>query len=130
MRATGNRVSSSSAFRMLGRTGLIARSVIYILVGALATQIAFGGSGGKEADRQGALQTVAQTPGGTVLLWLLAVGLAGMALALQRGHLGPGHGRRPQGDQAPFVPGPRNLLRGRLREHRGVHHRFRRPGFQ
>lgn len=80
VRATGNRVSSSSAFRMLGRAGLTARGVIYILVGALAVQIAFGGGGGKEADRQGALQTVAKTPGGTVLLWLLAIGLAGMAL--------------------------------------------------
>src|SRR3569833_3369332 len=65
---------------MLGRAGLTARGVIYILVGALAVQLAFGKSDGKEADRQGALQTVAKTPGGTVLLWLLAVGLAGMAL--------------------------------------------------
>jgi Domain of Unknown Function (DUF1206) len=80
VRATGNRVSTSSAFRMLGRAGLSARGVIYILVGALAVQIAFGKSGGKEADRQGALQTVAKTPGGTILLWLLAIGLAGMAL--------------------------------------------------
>ncbi|MCW2860676.1 MAG: putative integral rane protein [Actinoallomurus sp.] len=80
VRATGNRVSSSGAFRMLGRAGLAARGVIYILVGALAVQIAFGKSGGKEADRQGALQTVAQSPGGTLLLWLLAIGLAGMAL--------------------------------------------------
>lgn len=80
VRATGNRVSSSGAFRMLGRAGLAARGVIYILVGALAVQIAFGKSDGKEADRQGALQTVAQSPGGTLLLWLLAIGLAGMAL--------------------------------------------------
>jgi hypothetical protein len=64
----------------LSRSGLAARGVIYILVGSLAVQIALGGSGGKEADRQGALQTVAQTPGGTVLLWLLAVGLLGMTL--------------------------------------------------
>jgi hypothetical protein len=72
-------VSSSGAFRALGRAGLAARGVIYIIVGVLAVQIAFG-KGGKEADRQGALQTVARTPGGTVLLWLLAVGLAGMAI--------------------------------------------------
>jgi uncharacterized membrane protein len=65
---------------MLGRAGLVARGVIYVLVGVLAAQIAFGGNGGKEADRQGALQTVAQSPGGTILLWLLALGLAGMTL--------------------------------------------------
>lgn len=80
MRATGRRVSSSPAFTMLGRAGLAARGVIYVLVGTLAAQIADGRSGGKQADRQGALQTVANTPGGTVLLWLLAVGLAGLAL--------------------------------------------------
>lgn len=80
VRATGHRVSSSSAFTMLGRAGLATRGVIYILVGALAVQIPFGKSNGREADRQGALQTVAHTPGGTVLLWLLAIGLAGMAL--------------------------------------------------
>jgi hypothetical protein len=79
VRAAGSRVSSSGTLRSLGRAGLIARGVIYIIVGALAVQIAFG-KGGKEADRQGALQAVAQKPGGTVLLWLLAIGLAGMAL--------------------------------------------------
>jgi Domain of Unknown Function (DUF1206) len=78
-RATGSRASSSGTFRALGRAGLAARAVIYIIVGALAVQIAFG-KGGKEADRQGALQTVASTPGGTVLLWLLAIGLVGMAI--------------------------------------------------
>jgi uncharacterized protein DUF1206 len=79
VRAAGSRASSSGALRALGRAGLAARGVIYIIVGALAFQIAFGKSG-KEADRQGALQAVAQKPGGTVLLWLLAIGLAGMAL--------------------------------------------------
>lgn len=79
VKATGRQVSNSRPFRALARAGLAARGVIYILVGSLAIQIAVG-DGGKEADRQGALQTVATTPGGTVLLWLLAIGLAGMAL--------------------------------------------------
>jgi hypothetical protein len=79
VRAAGDQVSSKGTLRSLGRAGLIARGVIYMIVGALAVQIAFG-KGGKEADRQGALQAVAQKPGGTVLLWLLAIGLAGMAI--------------------------------------------------
>src|SRR4051794_1581926 len=79
VKATGRQVSSSRPFQTLARAGLAAPGVIYILVGSLAVQIALG-KGGKQADRQGALQTVAQTPGGTVLLWLLAVGLGGMAL--------------------------------------------------
>jgi hypothetical protein len=79
MRAPGRRVPTTATFRSLGRAGLVARGVIYIVVGALAVQIAFG-KDGKEADRQGALQAVARTPGGTALLWLLAIGLAGMAV--------------------------------------------------
>jgi hypothetical protein len=79
LRSTGRRVSSSTAFRALARAGLVARGVIYVLVGALAVNVAFGDQS-KEADRQGALQTVAGTTGGTLLLWLLAAGLAGMAL--------------------------------------------------
>jgi hypothetical protein len=78
-KATGRRVSSSKPFRALARAGLVARGVIYVIVGSLAIQVAFGGNG-KEADRQGALETVSQTTGGTLLLWLLALGLAGMAL--------------------------------------------------
>ncbi len=80
VKAQGRRVRSSTPFRALSRSGLVARGAIYILIGSLAVQIAFGGAEGKEADRQGALQTVAKTPGGTILLWLLAVGLFGMAI--------------------------------------------------
>lgn len=79
VKLAGRQVSSSAPFRALARAGLAARGVIYILVGSIAVQIAFG-KGGRQADRQGALQTVARTPGGTVLLWLLAIGLGGMAL--------------------------------------------------
>jgi hypothetical protein len=56
----------------------VARGVIYVLVGVLAVQIAFG-SGGNRADTSGALLAVAEHPGGIVVLWLLAVGFAGLA---------------------------------------------------
>ncbi|RKE17366.1 DUF1206 domain-containing protein [Streptomyces sp. TLI_171] len=62
-----------------GRAGFVARGVLYVLVGALALQIAFG-SGGEQADRQGALHQVAARPFGAAMLWALAAGLAGMAL--------------------------------------------------
>jgi hypothetical protein len=65
--------------RSAGRAGFTARGVIYLLVGYLALRIAFG-HGGKEADRQGALRQIGQQPFGTALLWLLAAGLACMAL--------------------------------------------------
>ncbi|EGX55670.1 integral membrane protein [Streptomyces zinciresistens K42] len=53
--------------------------MIYLLVGALALQIAFGDTGA-QADRGGALQELARKPFGAVMLWALGIGLVGMAL--------------------------------------------------
>lgn len=77
--AAGRRASSSTLFQVLARAGIVARGLMYLLVGYLAVRIAFG-QGGTSADRQGALRTVAQDTGGTVVLWLLAVGFAGLAM--------------------------------------------------
>lgn len=63
----------------LGRAGLFARGVVWILVGVLAVRIATG-DGGEQADKDGALQTVADQPFGKALLVALAVGFAGYAL--------------------------------------------------
>lgn len=62
-----------------GRAGFVARGVVYVLIGALAVRIALG-SGGEEADRQGALRQVAEQPFGRVMLWALVVGFGCMAL--------------------------------------------------
>ncbi|MFI6655137.1 DUF1206 domain-containing protein [Streptomyces sp. NPDC050523] len=61
------------------RAGLAARGAIYMLVGVLALQVAFGDTT-RQADRGGALETLAGKPFGVVLLWALGVGLVGMAL--------------------------------------------------
>ncbi|WP_037908841.1 DUF1206 domain-containing protein [Actinacidiphila yeochonensis] len=81
-----------------GRAGFTARGVIYLLVGFLAARIAFG-DGDRAADRQGALRQIGQQPFGTFLLWLLAVGLAGMALwrGAQAAAGGEGAGKRAAG---------------------------------
>ncbi|WP_200301521.1 DUF1206 domain-containing protein [Streptomyces adelaidensis] len=73
------RGARSSLTEGAARAGLTARGVIYLLVGALALQITFGGSG-QEADRQGALEEIAERPLGSVLLWALGIGVVGMAL--------------------------------------------------
>lgn len=65
--------------RTAGRAGFVARGVVYVLVGVLALEIAFG-RGGAEADRQGALHRVAAQPFGSVMLWMLVVGFGCMAL--------------------------------------------------
>jgi hypothetical protein len=74
----GNRPTGSVA-EGAARAGLAARGVIYLLVGVLALQVAFGGTG-RQADRGGALAAVADQPFGAVLLWALGAGLVGMAL--------------------------------------------------
>ncbi|MFI0409486.1 DUF1206 domain-containing protein [Actinomadura sp. 3N508] len=63
----------------MSRGGLVARGVLYLLVGWLALQVAFGG-GGREADRKGALQIVADQPGGPAVLGLMTAGFAALAL--------------------------------------------------
>ncbi|QMU80500.1 DUF1206 domain-containing protein [Streptacidiphilus sp. PB12-B1b] len=65
--------------RAAGRAGFAARGVVYVLIGFLALEIAFG-SGGAEADRQGALHQVAAQPFGLAMLWILVVGFACMTL--------------------------------------------------
>ncbi|MGP2441773.1 DUF1206 domain-containing protein [Streptomyces sp. JW3] len=73
------RAADGTAGEGAARAGLTARGVIYLLVGLLALQIAFG-DGSKEADRSGALEELAAQPFGAVLLWALGIGLVGMAL--------------------------------------------------
>lgn len=77
--STARQASNSTALETLARVGLVAYGVVHLLVGWLALQIAWGGSG-QNADQSGALQELAEKPFGTVLLWLLAVGLVALAL--------------------------------------------------
>jgi hypothetical protein len=63
----------------LARIGLVAKGLSFGLVGALAIKLA-AGDGGKATSRQGALQDLAQTSFGKVVLVLLACGFAAYAL--------------------------------------------------
>ncbi|MFE5918073.1 DUF1206 domain-containing protein [Streptomyces sp. NPDC056468] len=78
-RFRAERAARGSVTEGAARAGLAARGVIYLLVGALALQIAFGNTG-EQADRGGALEELAHQPFGAVLLWALGIGLVGMAL--------------------------------------------------
>ncbi|WP_425281790.1 DUF1206 domain-containing protein [Streptomyces ficellus] len=79
IRNKANGKSGRTVVEVAGRWGFAARGVIYLLVGFLALRIAFG-DGGEQADKGGALAEVAAKPMGSVLLWLLGIGLVGMAL--------------------------------------------------
>lgn len=70
---------SRPAFRRGARLGYAANGVLNLLIGWLALQVAWGG-GGQEASAGGALETLAGTTAGTVLLWLLLVGFALLGL--------------------------------------------------
>lgn len=87
----GSDVARSPAIGWLGRAGLVARGVVYAVVGILALKLALG-DGGKTTNQQGAMKTIAQQPFGKVLLLALAIGLGGYAIwRLTRAAVG--HGR-------------------------------------
>ncbi|MGH3071489.1 MAG: DUF1206 domain-containing protein [Gaiellaceae bacterium] len=93
--ATSRRAGQSPWVERLGRAGLVAKAVLYAVVGLLAIQVARGGRE-ESPDRGGALRTIAEQPFGKGLLVLLAAGLAGYALwrlaqaVLDRDHEGDG----------------------------------------
>ena len=79
VQGAGRQAANSRIISALARTGLGARGVIYALIGILAIEIALGTSH-PQADNSGAVRLVAATPFGSVLLWLLVVGFAGLTL--------------------------------------------------
>ena len=77
--ATGNQTIARAATNptavLLGRLGFAARGAVYLIVGWLALRAAAGIGSTAAPDKQGALEAVAQQPGGAVLLGLAAGGL-------------------------------------------------------
>jgi hypothetical protein len=64
----------------LARVGLLAYGLVHVLVAWLALQLAWFGGSGESADQSGAMATVAKSPVGKPLLWLIAVGLVALAV--------------------------------------------------
>src|SRR5215207_3048993 len=88
--AMGEDVARRQPFEWLARAGLVARGVIYGIIGILAIKLALG-DGGKTTNQNGALDTIAKQPFGKTLLILMTIGLAGYALwRLVRAALGHG----------------------------------------
>jgi Domain of Unknown Function (DUF1206) len=78
-RRAAHRTADSRGIAWLGRAGLTARGAMYVLIGFIAIQIALNGSR-QQADRAGAVRLVARTGFGSIVLWLLVIGFAGMTL--------------------------------------------------
>jgi hypothetical protein len=63
----------------LGRMGYVAKGSVYVLIGVLAFMAAIG-VGGQTTGTKGALASIATRPFGEILLWILAIGLAGYVI--------------------------------------------------
>lgn len=63
----------------LARLGYAAKGVVYIVIGALALQVAMG-SGGQTTGPRGALREIGQEPFGQVLVGIVGLGLFGYAI--------------------------------------------------
>lgn len=75
----GDRAADSPWVEGLARAGLVARGLLYAVVGVLALQVATGRRT-QRPDKQGALAAVVHQPLGKALLVATAVGFAGYAL--------------------------------------------------
>jgi hypothetical protein len=70
----------SDGLEHLARVGLLAYGLVHLLVAWLAVQLAWFGGSGESADQSGAMSTLADSPIGKPLLWVVAVGLVALAV--------------------------------------------------
>jgi len=75
------RVAENPLVVGLGRIGLIGYGVVNVLLAWLTTRVAFGASEAEaEAGKGGAVQQIAETGWGAVLLWVIGIGLLALAI--------------------------------------------------
>jgi hypothetical protein len=75
-----NEANESTTVEWGARLGYAILGVIHLLIGYIAIKVAWGvGGGSKEADSSGALQTLASSSTGPVLLWVGVVGFVLLA---------------------------------------------------
>ena len=100
--AAARRASRHPLVEALARLGYAVRGALYLVVGALAVQLAAGAGGGAAETQLGAIETIGRQPFGRALLVLVALGLAGYGLwGLVRAAVDPLGGE----------PGPAGLAR-------------------
>ncbi|MGZ5392300.1 MAG: DUF1206 domain-containing protein [Mycobacterium sp.] len=97
-----DRATDSDAFEYTARAGFVISGVLHLLVAYIIIRIAFGSSG--NADQSGALAALAGQTGGTVILWVAAIGLVALGLwRVAEAIVGskPGEGSGPNQDDTP-----------------------------
>lgn len=75
----GRKTDGSKAFDHAVRVGLIAYGIVHLLIAWVAIQLALGDNQGS-ASSDGALSTMAKTPVGGVLLYVVAAGFAALVI--------------------------------------------------
>jgi hypothetical protein len=93
-----DRATDSDAFEYAARAGFAVSGVLHFLIAFIILRIAFGSGG--NADQSGALAAIAKQPGGTLMLWAAAIGMAALALwHVAEAIVGKHPGERSQGQQ-------------------------------
>jgi hypothetical protein len=77
LKRTARKAEDSTVAAWGARAGLVARGVLWLVVGVLAVEVALGGHA--KADRKGALETLRDQPLGQLLLIVLAAAFAAHA---------------------------------------------------
>ena len=80
--ASAHHLRDSRVWRGLARGGFAVNGLLHILIGFIALGLIAPGGGGGDADPSGALQGLASTPFGGILIWVVALGLAALGLWL------------------------------------------------
>lgn len=73
-----DRATDSKFFERAARGGHVVSGLLHLLIAYIILRLAFGSGG--SADQSGALGTLADKPGGALVLWIAAVAFAAMAL--------------------------------------------------
>ena len=68
----------STTFRRVARAGYVVLGIVHIVIGCVAVSIATGSRG--DADQDGAMEQIRQTPVGGLLLAIIGAGLAALAV--------------------------------------------------
>jgi hypothetical protein len=76
--AQARQAANSPWIDRLARLGFVAKGLVYALIGILAFQVAMGDQ--KRTDQKGALQAIAEKPGGSFVLWLMVLGFLAYAV--------------------------------------------------
>lgn len=76
---SAHQAKNSKFMMVLGAAGMACYGLVHLIVAYLALRVAFGDSG-QQADQKGAVQEVGSTSFGTVVLWVLSLGLFAFGL--------------------------------------------------